>query len=113
MVQSLIGLQIIICSILLQIWKPQELTPSDLNKPKYYGDVCLNQPDSYSNYHTYTIEYGDASKYIFGNRLGEQGGYGEVLFATNNITKEIVVIKVLKTNKTELINREIMILKHL
>lgn len=45
---------------------PRELNASELNRPRYYANVCLDMPDSYSNYNNFTIEYGDNSKYIFG-----------------------------------------------
>jgi serine/threonine protein kinase len=40
-------------------------------------------PSSYSDYNNYTIEYGDASKYIYGKKLGE-GGFAAVYEAINN-----------------------------
>ncbi len=50
-----------------------------MKPPKYYANVCKDKDASYSDYHKYTIQHGDAAKYVkdVSKKLGK-GKYSKV-----------------------------------
>jgi serine/threonine protein kinase len=88
---------------------PKAKSVFEMNRPKYYANVCLEEPNSYSNYVNHTIVYNDSDKYEFHEKLGN-GEFATVYAAINKETGEKVAIKVLKPIEMARVNREIMVM---
>ncbi|CAD8148963.1 unnamed protein product [Paramecium pentaurelia] len=80
--------------------------------PKYYADFNTHQPKHYWDYENYKTQFGHQDDYEIYEKIG-QGRYSEVFKGVSIRTHQNVIIKVLKPNVPEKINREILILKNL
>eukprot|EP00009_Paramoeba_aestuarina_P002802 CAMPEP_0201522472 /NCGR_PEP_ID=MMETSP0161_2-20130828/17584_1 /ASSEMBLY_ACC=CAM_ASM_000251 /TAXON_ID=180227 /ORGANISM="Neoparamoeba aestuarina, Strain SoJaBio B1-5/56/2" /LENGTH=340 /DNA_ID=CAMNT_0047921321 /DNA_START=28 /DNA_END=1050 /DNA_ORIENTATION=- len=79
---------------------------------RVYSEVNAVRPRSYWDYESLKVTWGDPMAYDIERRLG-RGKYSEVFEATNRITDEKCVVKVLKPVKKKKIKREIKILENL
>jgi casein kinase II subunit alpha len=78
--------------------------------PKYYPNVCEEQPAEYSDYENFEVKFGSQENYEIIKKIG-RGKYSEVYEGINNTNNERIVIKILKPVKKTKIRREIKILQ--
>ena len=75
-----------------------------------HRDVCVNQPEAYSDYEKLAVTWGDQDHYEVVRKVG-RGKYSEVFEGINILNNERCVIKILKPVKKKKIKREIKILQ--
>ncbi|CDR96782.1 casein kinase II, alpha chain (CK II), putative [Babesia bigemina] len=80
--------------------------------PKYYADVNTKKGPDYWDYENITLMWNVPNNYEIVRKIG-RGKYSEVFEGTNVLTKERIVIKILKPLKKKKIKREIKILQNL
>ncbi|CAD8052342.1 unnamed protein product [Paramecium sonneborni] len=80
--------------------------------PKYYADFNVKQPQHYWDYDNYKIKFGHQDDYEIYEKIGF-GKYSEVFQGVSIMNHQNVVIKVLKPNVPEKLNREVLVLKNL
>ena len=83
-----------------------------MNLPKYYANVCEEQPPEYSDYENFEVKFGSQDNFEIIKKIG-RGKYSEVYEGINSATNERIVIKILKPVKKTKIRREIKILQTL
>lgn len=82
------------------------------SKAKVYADVNQLKHQTYWDYESHVIDWGDIEDYSLVKKLG-RGKYSEVFEGINVNDNERVVIKILKPVKKKKIKREIKILENL
>ena len=80
------------------------------SKARVYGDVCVQRPESYSDYEKLTVTWGDQDNYEVVRKVG-RGKYSEVFEGINVVNNQRCIIKILKPVKKKKIKREIKILQ--
>ncbi|XP_018321298.1 casein kinase II subunit alpha isoform X2 [Agrilus planipennis] len=82
------------------------------SQARVYADVNLHKSQSYWDYESYNVEWGQQDDYQLVRKLG-RGKYSEVFEAVNVTNSEKCVVKILKPVKKKKIKREIKILENL
>lgn len=83
-----------------------------MSRARVYADVNVERPQSYWDYESLNIDWGDQEDYEVVRKIG-RGKYSEVFAGVNVNNNSKCVIKILKPVKKKKIKREIKILQNL
>mmetsp|Transcript_13243 Transcript_13243/g.19336 ORF Transcript_13243/g.19336 Transcript_13243/m.19336 type:complete len:371 (+) Transcript_13243:1291-2403(+) len=82
------------------------------HKARMHAEANLSKPSAYYNYDELEIDWGRQDDYEIIRKIG-RGKYSEVFLGMNVLSKEKVVVKILKPVRKRKIKREIKILQNL